>query len=135
MQLEYLLGTDEQVRIDSLLQTSFSVPIAFTMSPLSPQSWSHRIDSQSYEVSTVKTFLNHGFMHKGFADPQMYWTNDVPEPDLITLIEQSCCFGVYLVNDDGRREQVGMARLLTDYVTAAYLTVCFIFQVYSVLRF
>lgn len=74
-------------------------------------------------ISTDKSFLDHEFMHKGFNDPQMYWTNDVPEDDMVTLIEQSCCFGLYLIGDNEKREQIGMARMVTDYVTVGYLTV------------
>ena len=47
---------------------------------------------------------------------QSYWAKDRTREQLETVINNSLCFGVY--KDD---EQVGFARVVTDFATFAYL--------------
>jgi GNAT superfamily N-acetyltransferase len=50
-----------------------------------------------------------------------YWAKDRPREVMETALEHSVCFGVYR-----GREQVGLARAITDYSTFAYLADVFI---------
>lgn len=45
-----------------------------------------------------------------------YWAKNVPKQVVIKAIDNSLCFGLFF-----NEEQVGFARLITDYATFAYL--------------
>jgi len=42
------------------------------------------------------------------------------------MLDNSCTFGLYVLDSASKLTQIGMARLLTDHVTFAYLTDVFI---------
>lgn len=88
-----------------------------------PHEWTRTVGSKSYMVSTQKSRLDHDFMHRSFSDESMYWCKDMPQRHLEALVENSCCFGVYTTNEGASQEQVGLARVVTDYISIAYLTV------------
>ena len=50
---------------------------------------------------------------------QSYWANDRDDEDIKTSIENSVCFGVYLKENN---RQIGLARVITDFVTVFYLS-------------
>ncbi|HOZ76195.1 MAG TPA: GNAT family N-acetyltransferase [Flavobacterium sp.] len=70
-------------------------------------------------VSTDKTRLNVPFIQNFLKD--IYWAAGRTIEEVQTTIDASFCFGIYL---DG--EQVGFARVVTDYVVFAYLMDVFI---------
>ncbi len=49
---------------------------------------------------------------------QSYWANKRSLETIQVAIENSLCFGVYL---EATKQQVGFARVLTDYATSFYL--------------
>ncbi|KAL2072894.1 hypothetical protein VTL71DRAFT_12237 [Oculimacula yallundae] len=59
-----------------------------------------------------------------FASPEMYWCKPLPAEVMLQTLHNSLCFGVYkLPNTDiSSPIFVGLARLVTDEVTFAYLT-------------
>jgi len=71
------------------------------------------------EVSTDKTKLNVPFIQHFLKD--IYWAAGRTIEEVQTTIDHSFCFGIYL---DG--EQIGFARVITDYVVFAYLMDVFI---------
>lgn len=71
------------------------------------------------EISTDKTRLDVPFIQDFLKD--IYWAAGRTIPEVQTTIDASFCFGIYL---DG--EQVGFARVVTDYVVFAYLMDVFI---------
>ncbi|HNP31778.1 MAG TPA: GNAT family N-acetyltransferase [Flavobacterium sp.] len=71
------------------------------------------------EVSTDKSRLNVSFIQNFLKD--IYWAAGRTVEEVQTTIDASFCFGIYL---DG--EQVGFARVVTDYVVFAYLMDVFI---------
>lgn len=75
----------------------------------------------SITISTDKTRLDltviHGFLSRS------YWAEGVPVEIIRRAIEHSLCFGVY----DGA-QQVGFARVISDYATFAYLADVFILE-------
>ena len=70
-------------------------------------------------VSTDKTLLNVPFIQNFLKD--IYWAAGRTIEEVQTTIDHSFCFGIYL---DG--EQIGFARVITDYVVFAYLMDVFI---------
>ena len=73
-----------------------------------------------YRISTDKNELNMGFIH-GFLSNEAYWCMGIPLETVKRSVENSLCFGVYYGDD-----QVGFARVITDYATIAYLGDVFI---------
>ena len=71
------------------------------------------------EVSTDNTKLNLTFIHHFLKD--IYWTAGRTIEEVQTTIDHSFCFGIYL--DD---QQIGFARVITDYVVFAYVMDVFI---------
>lgn len=70
-------------------------------------------------VSSDKTKLNVPFIQHFLKD--IYWTAGRTIEEVQTTIDSSFCFGIYL-ND----EQIGFARVITDYVVFAYIMDVFI---------
>ena len=70
-------------------------------------------------VSTDKTKLNIAFIQNFLKD--IYWAAGRTIEEVQTTIDASVCFGIYL--DD---EQIGFARVITDYVVFAYMMDVFI---------
>ncbi|HWQ35949.1 MAG TPA: GNAT family N-acetyltransferase [Blastocatellia bacterium] len=75
----------------------------------------------SITISTDKTRLDLAVIH-GFLS-RSYWAEGVPVEIIRRAIEHSLCFGVY----DGA-QQVGFARVISDYATFAYLADVFILE-------
>ncbi len=73
-----------------------------------------------YTISTDKARLDLGFIHH-FLSTKAYWCLHIPLETVRRSIDHSLCFGVF--QDE---EQVGFARVITDYATIAYLGDVFI---------
>ena len=69
----------------------------------------------AYEVSTDKSRLDINLIHK-FLSTDSYWAKNIPRDLFERSIDNALCFGAY---DD--REQVGFARVVTDYAVFAYV--------------
>lgn len=76
----------------------------------------------AYTISTDKMRLNPGLIH-GFLSHSSYWARDRSLATVQKSIEHSLCFGVYIGS-----EQVGFARVVTDYATFAWLCDVFILE-------
>lgn len=72
-------------------------------------------------VSTDKNKLDVPFIQHFLKD--IYWAAGRTIAEVQTTIDSSVCFGIYL---DG--EQIGFARVITDYVVFAYLMDVFIIE-------
>ena len=70
-------------------------------------------------VSTNKTQLDISFIQNFLKD--IYWAAGRTIDEVQTSIDASFCFGIYL--DD---QQIGYARVITDYVVFAYMMDVFI---------
>ena len=77
-----------------------------------------------FSISTDKSKLDIALIHE-FLSKSSYWAQGRPLDVVQTSIEHSFCFGVY----DGD-EQVGLARVVTDYATFAWLCDVFILESY-----
>jgi GNAT superfamily N-acetyltransferase len=76
----------------------------------------------SYVISTDKSKLNLQLIH-GYLSHSSYWAQGRPLATVQKSIEHSLCFGVYASS-----EQVGFARVVTDYATFAWLCDVFILE-------
>jgi GNAT superfamily N-acetyltransferase len=74
-----------------------------------------------YIISTDKTKLDLNVIHSYLVS--CYWAKGIPKDVVARSIEHSLCFGVYLGN-----EQVGFARVITDYATFMYVADVFILE-------
>ncbi len=75
-----------------------------------------------YRISTERQLLDIDMIHD-FLSTKAYWSLKIPKETVIRSIEHSFCFGVYKDS-----EQVGFARVITDYSTIAYLGDVFILE-------
>jgi GNAT superfamily N-acetyltransferase len=72
-------------------------------------------------VSTDKSKLNVPFIQNFLKD--IYWAAGRTMEEVQITIDSSFCFGIYL-----DEEQIGFARVITDYVVFAYLMDVFIIE-------
>lgn len=72
--------------------------------------------SGSYEISTDPTRLDFVAMHAYLT--RSYWSPGIPIEVVTRAAKNSLCFGAYELGNGG---QVGLARVVTDYATFAYL--------------
>ena len=70
---------------------------------------------QGYEVNTDKKQLQTTEIFR-FLTEEAYWAEGLTLDKLQKAIEGSLCFGLY-----HRNQQVGFARVVTDYVSLAYI--------------
>lgn len=67
-----------------------------------------------YTISTDSARLDHAAIVDGLH--QTYWAAERAPATIIRSVEHSLCFGVY-----HGQQQVGLARVITDYAIFAYL--------------
>lgn len=73
----------------------------------------------NYTISTDKSMLNSEMIHQFLTNS--YWGKERTHTEIITSIENSLCFGVY-----DQDQQIGFARVITDFVLFANLVDVFI---------
>ena len=69
----------------------------------------------NYSISTDKSMLDTHEIHD-YLSNHSYWAKGRTMEAVLRSIEHSLCFGLY-----HGRDQVGFARVITDYTTFAYL--------------
>ena len=70
----------------------------------------------AYEISTEQSRLDIDAMHAYLT--RSYWSPGIPRDTVERAARHSLCFGVY---ERAGGKQVGLARVVTDYATFAYL--------------
>jgi len=78
------------------------------------------LKEEKYTFSTDKEKLQVEYIHH-YLSKESYWAQNIPLQIVEKSIEGSLCFGVYKEN-----QQVGFARVITDYATFGYLADVFI---------
>jgi len=76
-------------------------------------------------ISTDKSKLNIPFIHEWLSQ-RSYWAQGRSLPAVQQSIEHSLCFGVY-----AGQQQIGFARVVTDYTTFAWLADVFIVETHQ----
>lgn len=89
-----------------------------------------------YLISSDPTLLSHDAISAAFSSPQLYWAKPLSPSALSTCIDSSFMLGLYISNippggaaglaTAPKPTQIGLARLITDYTTFAYLTDVFV---------
>ncbi|MGG1573425.1 GNAT family N-acetyltransferase [Fictibacillus sp. NRS-1165] len=80
----------------------------------------------SYVISMEKEKLNIGLIHE-FLTGESYWAQGITRERVQKAVDHSLCFGVYEKKGESLA-QVGFARIITDYVTTAYVCDVFILR-------
>jgi len=75
-----------------------------------------------FMISTSRERLKLDVIH-GFLT-NCYWAKGIPRDVVVRSIANSVCFGVY----DGKRAQVGFARVISDFATIAYVGDVFVLE-------
>jgi len=70
---------------------------------------------EEFFISTDKALLDASRIHAFLS--QSYWAKGISRDLVERSIQHSLCFGVYTLS----REQVGFARVISDFTTFAYL--------------
>jgi GNAT superfamily N-acetyltransferase len=79
-------------------------------------------------LSTDSRRLNIAVIHR-FLSTKAYWCQGIPLEVIEKAIAHSLCFGVYHQPENNAPEQqVGFARVITDFATYAYLCDVFILE-------
>lgn len=81
----------------------------------------YELRKDQYLISTDKTLLKKALIHEFLTES--YWAKGISQNVVEKTIENSLCFGVYK-----NIEQVGYARVITDYTTFGYIADVFIVE-------
>ncbi|HKN13871.1 MAG TPA: GNAT family N-acetyltransferase [Candidatus Binatus sp.] len=81
------------------------------------------METGRFLISTDRSKLDVDVIHGFLA--RSYWAAGIPRATVERAIENSLCFGVY----DGA-DQVGFARVISDFATYAYIADIFILEPY-----
>lgn len=83
-------------------------------------------------ISSDPELLSLSDINAAFASSAMYWCTPLPTNDLRKCLDNSFCLGLYInvaaspmppgLGTEPKPEQIGLARMITDYTTFAYLT-------------
>lgn len=77
-------------------------------------------------ISNERSRLDLDVIH-GYLSTESYWSAGIPREVVEKAVQNSLPFGVY---DTRTHQQIGFARLVTDYATFAYLADVFILAEY-----
>jgi len=75
----------------------------------------------AFSISTDRSRLDLDVIHRFLTES--YWAREIPRDVVARSIENSLCFGVFRGD-----EQVGFARVISDYATYAYIADVFILE-------
>lgn len=84
--------------------------------------------TDDFFVSTDKAKLNTFFVISELK--KTYWGEWMQPMDVMRAIDNSLCFGLYQRLPEGKEQQVGFARVVTDYATFAWICDVFIAEAY-----
>jgi GNAT superfamily N-acetyltransferase len=77
---------------------------------------------EGYRISSIQEEMDFSVIYSFISSS--YWAKDIPEITLKKAIKNSFCFAVF----NSLNEQIGFARVVTDFATYAYLSDVFILQ-------
>ncbi|KAF2117318.1 acetyltransferase [Lophiotrema nucula] len=101
---------------------------------MEPKEWRRNVGDQSYLISTERELLDETFIQAAFGTKDMSWAKPTSKEKMKTLLDNSCTLGLYQVPLELAPHQpsimVGIARIITDYVTFAYLTDVYVLDEY-----
>ena len=80
-------------------------------------------EKNGYTISTDKSLLDLRLIHDFLRNA--YWSPNIPYKDVVRAVEHSLCFGLYQ-----GEQQIGLARVATDFSRIAYMMDVFILEPY-----
>ncbi|KAF1941723.1 hypothetical protein EJ02DRAFT_193881 [Clathrospora elynae] len=84
--------------------------------------WQRTMASKTYLISSDRSLLPHAFVQQAFATDAMFWAKPLPSDEALkTMLDNSLTLGIYEISEV-TKIAIGMARMITDYTTLAYLT-------------
>ncbi|QIW97685.1 hypothetical protein AMS68_003203 [Peltaster fructicola] len=94
---------------------------------LSALQWTREVHDSKAMISTSRHLIDEHFVNMGFASDDMPWAKALSTAQLKKMLDNSLTFGLYeecaAASDTGTTwRQIGMARLIADHITFAYLT-------------
>ncbi|KAF2729544.1 acetyltransferase [Polyplosphaeria fusca] len=85
--------------------------------------WRRTLNGQTFLISTSRSLLSHAFVQQAFGTQAMYWAKPTSDANMKTLLDNSCTLGLYKTEDgEATKTPIGLGRVITDYVTFAFLT-------------
>lgn len=81
------------------------------------------METGRFLISTDRSKLDVDVIHEFLA--RSYWAAAIPRETVVRSIENSLCFGVY-----DNTNQIGFARVISDFATYAYVADVFILEPY-----
>ncbi|KAH7119746.1 hypothetical protein B0J11DRAFT_69286 [Dendryphion nanum] len=117
---------------------------------MEPKEWHHTSPSgQTFLISTSRSLLTPDFINTVFATKDMYWATPFSVSTVNQMLDNSLTLGIYLLptstssttspspsdspsslTPPSSPQPIGLARLITDTVTYAYLTDVYIDPAY-----
>lgn len=97
-------------------------------------------NNKTYLFSDEQSLISLDALNRAFASPLIWWAGPLSSREkLEALVQNSYSFGLYVLpdshnqereNDEGKKngEMIGFARLITDYLTFAYLTDVYVLE-------
>jgi GNAT superfamily N-acetyltransferase len=83
-----------------------------------------------FSISTDKQYLDEDLIYR-FLHEEAYWSKGIPRGTVRKSLDHSLCFGMYSGNPVMEQaQQVGFARVISDFATFAYLGDVFVIQEY-----
>ncbi|KAM3079654.1 hypothetical protein ACMFMG_006067 [Clarireedia jacksonii] len=108
------------------------------MAPISSSSPPTEWYKANYLISTSSNLLDTKAINAAFDSPEVYWAKALPLDTLNKMLNNSLCFGLYELPQStaalaGRASptQIGLARLITDEVSFAWLTDVYVLPEYQ----
>ena len=86
------------------------------------------MSKENFFVSNDKLMLDVKLIHN-FLSQESYWAKNISIDTINITIENSLCFGLFTKD----KEQVGYARVITDYATVAHIVDVFVIREYRAL--
>lgn len=87
-----------------------------------PLRWQRNGFTIDTDRARVDLDVVHGFL------TECYWAKGIPRDVVKRSIDGALCFGIYREGEGARAEQVGFARVITDFATYAYIGDVFVLE-------
>lgn len=90
-----------------------------------------------YLISSDPSLFSTTAINEAFATKSLYWCDPLPESALQSCVDNSFCLGLYIQTATSspatsttppKPWQIGLARLITDHTTFAYLTDVYVIE-------
>ncbi|KAH7391484.1 acetyltransferase [Cadophora sp. MPI-SDFR-AT-0126] len=112
--------------------------MASTIAALKSRAWTR----DNYLITTNSSLISGSDVNEAFSTKEMHWATPLPEEVMRAFLDHNLCFGVFSCPSTPATEEIssgtsmpslppnatfiGFGRLMTDFVTMAYLTDVFI---------